>query len=154
MTYVIAARDSSHGPRPRGGGSLEPCIAVTARSRREDCGGGTAPPGPRASTRYGESPSRWPGAELFALLGTNGAGTTSTVELLEGLAAPTGGEVRVPGHDPYRDLAADGASIADIARRAALSRGTVRNYLASAVMKPSAENGHAAAQMARERGWL
>ncbi|MFI0241680.1 ABC transporter ATP-binding protein [Streptomyces sp. NPDC016845] len=38
--------------------------------------------------------------ELFALLGTNGAGKTSTVELLEGLAAPAGGQVRVLGHDP------------------------------------------------------
>ena len=38
--------------------------------------------------------------ELFALLGTNGAGKTSTVELVEGLASPSGGEVRVFGHDP------------------------------------------------------
>jgi ABC-2 type transport system ATP-binding protein len=40
--------------------------------------------------------------ELFALLGTNGAGKTSTMELLEGLAPPSGGTVRVLGHDPYR----------------------------------------------------
>ncbi|MFG2876308.1 ABC transporter ATP-binding protein [Streptomyces sp. NPDC048337] len=47
--------------------------------------------------------------EIFALLGTNGAGKTSTVELLEGLAAPSGwgspqrswGKVRVFGLDPY-----------------------------------------------------
>ncbi|MFE7778273.1 ABC transporter ATP-binding protein [Streptomyces sp. NPDC057445] len=44
--------------------------------------------------------------ELFALLGTNGAGKTSTVELLEGLAAPSGGTVRVLGRDPYRERAA------------------------------------------------
>ncbi|WP_328318356.1 ABC transporter ATP-binding protein [Streptomyces sp. NBC_00388] len=44
--------------------------------------------------------------ELFALLGTNGAGKTSTVELLEGLAPPSGGRVRVLGHDPYRERAA------------------------------------------------
>ncbi|MBB5933809.1 ABC transporter ATP-binding protein [Streptomyces zagrosensis] len=44
--------------------------------------------------------------ELFALLGTNGAGKTSTVELLEGLAQPSGGQVRVLGHDPYRERAA------------------------------------------------
>ncbi|MFJ9865623.1 ABC transporter ATP-binding protein [Streptomyces sp. NPDC101165] len=43
--------------------------------------------------------------EIFALLGTNGAGKTSTVELLEGLAAPAGGQVRVLGHDPYRERA-------------------------------------------------
>uniref|UniRef100_A0AAU2JT63 ABC transporter ATP-binding protein n=1 Tax=Streptomyces sp. NBC_00049 TaxID=2903617 RepID=A0AAU2JT63_9ACTN len=39
--------------------------------------------------------------EVFALLGTNGAGKTSTVELLEGLAAPSAGQVRVLGLDPY-----------------------------------------------------
>ncbi|GJF29017.1 multidrug ABC transporter ATP-binding protein [Kitasatospora sp. NE20-6] len=44
--------------------------------------------------------------ELFALLGTNGAGKTSTMELIEGLAAPSAGQVRVLGHDPYRERAA------------------------------------------------
>ncbi|GIJ44260.1 multidrug ABC transporter ATP-binding protein [Virgisporangium aliadipatigenens] len=41
--------------------------------------------------------------ELFALLGTNGAGKTSTMEVLEGLAPATGGQVRVLGHDPFRE---------------------------------------------------
>ncbi|MFF7967125.1 ABC transporter ATP-binding protein [Streptomyces sp. NPDC007903] len=45
-------------------------------------------------------------AEIFALLGTNGAGKTSTVELLEGLAAPAGGRVKVLGHDPFAERAA------------------------------------------------
>ena len=40
--------------------------------------------------------------EVFALLGTNGAGKTSTLEVIEGLALPTAGTVRVLGHDPYR----------------------------------------------------
>ncbi|CAL9489904.1 ABC transporter ATP-binding protein [Streptomyces sp. enrichment culture] len=44
--------------------------------------------------------------EIFALLGTNGAGKTSTVELLEGLARPSGGRVSVLGHDPYAERAA------------------------------------------------
>ncbi|MFC3573319.1 ABC transporter ATP-binding protein [Streptomyces yaanensis] len=44
--------------------------------------------------------------EVFALLGTNGAGKTSTVELLEGLAPPAGGRVRILGRDPYRERAA------------------------------------------------
>ena len=43
--------------------------------------------------------------ELFALLGTNGAGKTSTMEVLEGLAPPTRGTVRVLGCDPCRDRA-------------------------------------------------
>ncbi|SDL23542.1 ABC transporter ATP-binding protein [Streptomyces indicus] len=44
--------------------------------------------------------------ELFALLGTNGAGKTSTVELLEGLARPAAGQVRILGHDPYAERTA------------------------------------------------
>jgi ABC-2 type transport system ATP-binding protein len=42
--------------------------------------------------------------ELFALLGTNGAGKTSTVELLEGHARPTRGSIRLfGGYDPCSD---------------------------------------------------
>ncbi|MFT3877057.1 MAG: ABC transporter ATP-binding protein [Propioniciclava sp.] len=44
--------------------------------------------------------------ELFALLGTNGAGKTSTVELVQGLASPSAGSVRVFGHDPVAERAA------------------------------------------------
>ncbi|TDE12264.1 ABC transporter ATP-binding protein [Jiangella asiatica] len=44
--------------------------------------------------------------ELFALLGTNGAGKTSTLEVVEGLARPSGGRVRVLGRDPHTDRAA------------------------------------------------
>lgn len=40
---------------------------------------------------------------LFALLGTNGAGKTSTLEVLEGLAPATKGTVSVFGHDPYTE---------------------------------------------------
>ncbi|WP_163544559.1 ABC transporter ATP-binding protein [Occultella kanbiaonis] len=39
--------------------------------------------------------------ELFALLGTNGAGKTSLMEVVEGIAPATDGQVRVLGHDPY-----------------------------------------------------
>jgi two-component system response regulator DesR len=52
------------------------------------------------------------------------------------------------------ELSADGAPIAEIARRASLSRGTVRNYLSSATAKLSADNRHTAARLAREQGWL
>ncbi|MBB4935449.1 ABC-2 type transport system ATP-binding protein [Lipingzhangella halophila] len=38
--------------------------------------------------------------ELYALLGTNGAGKTSTLETIEGHRAATSGTVRVFGHDP------------------------------------------------------
>ncbi|GAB1328818.1 hypothetical protein ACE1SV_31570 [Streptomyces sennicomposti] len=52
------------------------------------------------------------------------------------------------------ELAADGAPVTEIAERAALSAGTVRNYLSSAVTKLGAENRHAAVRLARERGWV
>ncbi|MFJ1647548.1 ABC transporter ATP-binding protein [Streptomyces sp. NPDC088258] len=65
--------------------------------RRTYAGGYTAVDGISFSVARGE---------LFALLGTNGAGKTSTVEVLEGLASPDGGAVRVLGHDPYRERTA------------------------------------------------
>ncbi|SDP68000.1 ABC transporter ATP-binding protein [Lentzea jiangxiensis] len=43
--------------------------------------------------------------EMFALLGTNGAGKTSTVEVVEGLSRPAEGTVRVLGHDPFTERA-------------------------------------------------
>ncbi len=43
--------------------------------------------------------------ELFALLGTNGAGKTSLLEVVEGIAPATRGQVRVFGLDPYRHRA-------------------------------------------------
>ncbi|GAA2643026.1 response regulator transcription factor [Dactylosporangium fulvum] len=51
-------------------------------------------------------------------------------------------------------LAADGALIEEIARHAALSPGTVRNYLSSATGKTGAANRHEAARIARSRGWI
>ncbi|GAB2581114.1 response regulator transcription factor [Streptomyces capparidis] len=51
-------------------------------------------------------------------------------------------------------LAADGAPVAEIAARACLAPGTVRNYLSAATAKLGAENRHAAARLAQDRGWL
>ncbi len=42
--------------------------------------------------------------EIFGLLGPNGAGKTSTLESLEGLREPNGGELRIAGIDPTRDV--------------------------------------------------
>lgn len=52
------------------------------------------------------------------------------------------------------ELAADGAPVDEIARRAALSPGTVRNYLSSAVTKLAASNRHDACMKAKRNGWI
>ena len=51
-------------------------------------------------------------------------------------------------------LAADGTPIEEVARRAALSAGTVRNYLSSAAGKLDVANRHEAARKARSLGWI
>src|SRR5919197_2112833 len=40
--------------------------------------------------------------EVFCLLGTNGAGKTTSVEIMEGYRLPDAGSVRVLGHEPAR----------------------------------------------------
>lgn len=51
-------------------------------------------------------------------------------------------------------LAAEGDSVADIARRLYLSLGTVRNYLSSVITKTGARNRLDAIRIARKDGWL
>ncbi|MEU5553116.1 response regulator transcription factor [Micromonospora sp. NPDC047793] len=51
-------------------------------------------------------------------------------------------------------LAEEDASVAAIARRARLSPGTVRNYLALAVQKLGADGRAEARRIARDNGWL
>jgi ABC-2 type transport system ATP-binding protein len=46
-----------------------------------------------------------PSGEVFALLGVNGAGKTSVLEVVEGLAAADGGSVRILGADPVTERA-------------------------------------------------
>ncbi|MET8745836.1 ABC transporter ATP-binding protein [Streptomyces sp. NPDC004728] len=77
--------------------SASGAVIEAAGVRRRYAGGFEAVAGVSFSVARGE---------LFALLGTNGAGKTSTVELLEGLAAPDAGTVRVLGHDPFRERTA------------------------------------------------
>jgi two-component system response regulator DesR len=51
-------------------------------------------------------------------------------------------------------LAAEGAPVAEIARRLYLSLGTVRNHLSSVIMKTGARNRIDAIRIARRDGWL
>ena len=52
------------------------------------------------------------------------------------------------------ELAADGAPVDEIARRACLSPGTTRNYLSAAAAKLGAANRHEAVTLARTHGWI
>lgn len=52
------------------------------------------------------------------------------------------------------ELAADGTGIDEIAAKASLSAGTVRNYLSSAMLKLDAANRHEAVATARRYGWI
>ncbi|UQN28423.1 response regulator transcription factor [Brachybacterium kimchii] len=73
------------------------------------------------------------------------------------LAAETiasGDSPLTPREADVLEYAADGASIEQIARRAHLAEGTVRNYLSNAQAKLQASNRHEASQIARRHGWI
>jgi two-component system response regulator DesR len=69
-------------------------------------------------------------------------------------AISAGDNPLTPREADVLELALEGAPIDEIARRASLSPGTVRNYLSSAVGKTGAANRHEAARFARARGWI
>src|SRR5437870_13123030 len=67
---------------------------------------------------------------ITALLGTNGAGKTSTLEVIEGLARASAGEVSVLGLDPVADRAAVRRRIGVLLQRSGFSGDlTVRETL-------------------------
>lgn len=73
------------------------------------------------------------------------------------LAAETissGDSPLTPREADVLEFAADGAPVEQIARRAHLAPGTVRNYLSSAQAKLHAANRHEAAAIARRQGWI
>lgn len=69
-------------------------------------------------------------------------------------AISAGDSPLTPREAEVLELAADGVPIDEIAQRASLSPGTVRNYLSSAVTKLGAVNRHEAVALARTQGWI
>ncbi|MCI2238449.1 ABC transporter ATP-binding protein [Paenibacillus sp. TRM 82003] len=78
----------------RGAGGPAPAAVEVRDLRRTHASGAEAVRGISFTVQPGE---------VFGLLGTNGAGKTSTTEVVAGLAAATSGTVRVLGHDPVRE---------------------------------------------------
>lgn len=69
-------------------------------------------------------------------------------------AIAAGDSPLTPREADVLELAATGASIDEIAQRASLSSGTVRNYLSHAMTKLGAANRHDACAIARRMGWI
>lgn len=69
-------------------------------------------------------------------------------------AIAAGDSPLTPREADVLELAASGAPVEEIAQRACLSVGTVRNYLSSAAVKLNAPNRHVAAEIARSKGWI
>lgn len=69
-------------------------------------------------------------------------------------AIAAGDSPLTPREADVLELAAEGAPVNEIAERAALSPGTVRNYLSNAMTKLDASNRHDAAATARRLGWI
>ena len=69
-------------------------------------------------------------------------------------AIAAGDSPLTPREADVLELAAEGAPVEELAQRAHLSVGTVRNYLSSAAIKLDAPNRHVAAERAKEKGWI
>ena len=57
---------------------------------------------------------------VFGLLGPNGAGKSTSIGCISGLLQPTGGRIRVDGHDVVRDGRAARASLGVVPQELAL----------------------------------
>jgi len=69
-------------------------------------------------------------------------------------AISAGDSPLTPREADVLELAADGTPIEEIAHRACLAPGTVRNYLSAAASKLGAANRHEAVHLARTHGWI
>ncbi len=69
-------------------------------------------------------------------------------------AIAAGATPLTPREADVLELAAGGAPVEEIATRASLAPGTVRNYLSSAAAKLGATNRHEAVHLARRHGWI
>jgi two-component system response regulator DesR len=91
---------------------------------------------------------------LASVVRTVHAGGRHVDSELAAEAIAAGDSPLTPREADVLELAASGAPIDEIADRAALSPGTVRNYLSNAMTKLGAANRHEACAIARRLGWI
>jgi two-component system response regulator DesR len=91
---------------------------------------------------------------LAAVVRTVHAGGRHVDPELAAEAIAAGESPLTPRESDVLELAASGAPVDEIADRAHLSPGTVRNYLSSAMNKLDASNRHEAVAIARRLGWI
>ncbi|HYO20663.1 MAG TPA: response regulator transcription factor [Dermatophilaceae bacterium] len=84
---------------------------------------------------------------------THGGGRYVDPELAAD-AISAGDSPLTPREADVLELSTDGVPVEEIARRASLSPGTVRNYLSAAAFKLGATNRHEAVHVARTHGWI
>ena len=137
-TAVAAARTS---PKTR-------CIVVTSHAR----------PGylkkALASGVAGFVPKTTPARALADVIRQVAAGGRYVDPSLSAEAIAAGDSPLTPREADVLELAAGGTPVEEIAQRAHLSPGTVRNYLSSAVAKLGVSNRHEAVKAAQARGWI
>lgn len=93
-------------------------------------------------------------AVLADVIRTVHAGGRYVDPTLAAEAISAGDSVLTPREADVLELALDGSSVDEIARRAHLAAGTTRNYLSSAMAKLGVANRYEAALKAREHGWI
>lgn len=134
-----AAADASPGTR---------CLIVTSHGR----------PGylkrALASGARGFVPKTTPARTLADVIRQVHAGHRYVDPELSAAAISAGDSPLTPREADVLELADGGARIEEIAQRAHLSPGTVRNYLSSAVTKLGVTNRHEAVEQARRNGWI
>ena len=99
-------------------------------------------------------PKTTPAATLTEVIRRLHAGQRYVDPELSAETIAAGDSPLTPREADVLELSAGGAPVEEIARRAALSPGTVRNYLSAASLKLGAPNRHAAAEIARSKGWI
>jgi len=102
----------------------------------------------------GFPPKTTSAAVLAQVIRTVHAGGRHVDPELAADAIAAGDSPLTPREADVLELAAGGASVEEIAVRASLSPGTVRNYLSAAVQKLGVANRHEAVSRAQAAGWI